>query len=331
MGGLGFRDMHTFNLAMLSRQGWRIIQQPDNLCARILKARYFPSGSALDAVAHDGISYAWRSILQGIDVVKQGYIWRVGDGTNINIWRDPWIPRPWSRRVITPRGASLLTHVNELLCPITGAWDEQLIRETFCAEDARYILQIPVREGVQDFFAWHFDPKGVHSVRSAYKLLAQIKKQQRNGAPGTSTESEGRLDGCSDQSWKRIWRLPCPAKLQMFVWRLRHESLALCANLKRRGMQLESMACFVCGRGEEDGGHLFIKCKAVKEAWRQLGLEQERRQLETIGDVHAMLDSLWGLAEKKRVLIITFWWHWWNNRNRIREGDPSAQPSEIVR
>lgn len=91
------------------------------------------------------------------------------------------------------------------------------------------------------------------------------------------------------------------------------------------------MACFVCGRGEEDGGHLFIKCKAVKEAWRQLGLEQERRQLETIGDVHAMLDSLWGLAEKKRVLIITFWWHWWNNRNRIREGDPSAQPSEIVR
>ncbi|KAE8770390.1 Glutamyl-tRNA reductase 1, chloroplastic [Hordeum vulgare] len=91
-------------------------------------------------------------------------------------------------------------------------------------------------------------------------------------------------------------------------------------------MKLESMACFVCGRG-----HLFIKCKAVKEAWRQLGLEQERRQLESIRDVHAMLDSLWGLAEKKRVLIITFWWHWWNNRNRIREGDPSAQPTEIVR
>ncbi|KAE8816381.1 Glutamyl-tRNA reductase 1, chloroplastic [Hordeum vulgare] len=44
-----------------------------------------------------------------------------------------------------------------------------------------------------------------------------------------------------------------------------------------------------------------------------------------------MLDSLWGLAEKKRVLIITFWWHWWNNRNRVRDGDPSAQPSEIVR
>uniref|UniRef100_A0A8I6XTR8 Reverse transcriptase domain-containing protein n=1 Tax=Hordeum vulgare subsp. vulgare TaxID=112509 RepID=A0A8I6XTR8_HORVV len=86
MGGLGVRDMHTFNLAMLSRQGWRIIQNPYSLCAGILKARYFPYCSALEAVAHDGISYSWRSILQGLDVVKQGYIWRVGDGTSINIW-----------------------------------------------------------------------------------------------------------------------------------------------------------------------------------------------------------------------------------------------------
>ena len=58
VGGLGFRDMHQFNLAMLSRQGWRIVQNPTSLCARILKARYFPDCLALEAVAHDGISYS---------------------------------------------------------------------------------------------------------------------------------------------------------------------------------------------------------------------------------------------------------------------------------
>ncbi|KAI4993303.1 hypothetical protein ZWY2020_007616 [Hordeum vulgare] len=43
-----------------------------------------------------------------------------------------------------------------------------------------------------------------------------------------------------------------------------------------------------------------------------------------------MLESLWGLDEKKRILIITFWWHSWNNRNKIREGEPAVQAEEIA-
>src|SRR4051812_46816400 len=80
----------------------------------------------LDAEPKEGISYSWRSIIQGLELIKQGYIWRIGDGTNVKIWTDPWIPRAWSRRVITPKGANLMTHVNELMCPITGGWDERL-------------------------------------------------------------------------------------------------------------------------------------------------------------------------------------------------------------
>ena len=107
LGGLGFRDMHSFNIAMLSRQIWRLIQNPESLCAQILKARYFPHTHVLDAVPKDGISYSWRSLLHGLQLFKEGYLWRIGDGNQVRIWSDPWLPRPWSRKIVTPRGACL--------------------------------------------------------------------------------------------------------------------------------------------------------------------------------------------------------------------------------
>ena len=49
--------LHLFNLAMLARQGWRIVQNPDSLCAQILMAKYGSSGSLLSAREGSGISY----------------------------------------------------------------------------------------------------------------------------------------------------------------------------------------------------------------------------------------------------------------------------------
>ena len=56
-GGLGFRDIHAFNLAMLAKQGWRFVQDPNSLCARILGAKYFPNGDILSATARNNMSY----------------------------------------------------------------------------------------------------------------------------------------------------------------------------------------------------------------------------------------------------------------------------------
>jgi hypothetical protein len=37
LGRMGFRDLRLFNLAMLGKQGWRLMEHPDSLCARVLK------------------------------------------------------------------------------------------------------------------------------------------------------------------------------------------------------------------------------------------------------------------------------------------------------
>ncbi|KAK1660258.1 hypothetical protein QYE76_048417 [Lolium multiflorum] len=38
-------------------------------------------------------SKTWHAIEYGLELLKQGVIWRVGNGAQIRAWRDPWIPR----------------------------------------------------------------------------------------------------------------------------------------------------------------------------------------------------------------------------------------------
>ena len=84
-GGLGFRDLYLFNKAMLARQAWRLLVKPETLCAQVLRAKYFKNTSLLLCTAREGISYSWRSILQGIELLKHGLIWRIGNGDHVNI------------------------------------------------------------------------------------------------------------------------------------------------------------------------------------------------------------------------------------------------------
>ena len=74
-------------------------------------------------------------------------------GVTIRIWDDPWLPRGWTRRSITPREQNLLTKVNDLINPITEQRDKELVIQTSW-EDAEAIL--PVHVGMDDVLAWHY-------------------------------------------------------------------------------------------------------------------------------------------------------------------------------
>jgi hypothetical protein len=92
-GGIGFRDLKVFNQALLARQAWRLIQFSDSLCARLLKAKYFPSANLLDTAFIQNASPTWQGIEFGLKLLKKGAIWRIGLGSSARIFRDNWIPR----------------------------------------------------------------------------------------------------------------------------------------------------------------------------------------------------------------------------------------------
>ncbi|GAU44727.1 hypothetical protein TSUD_88120 [Trifolium subterraneum] len=76
-GGLGFCDFQKFNMAMVAKQGWKFLNNPNSLVARIFKARYFPRSSFLDSCLGTNPSFIWRSIWKSRQVWLQGCRWSI--------------------------------------------------------------------------------------------------------------------------------------------------------------------------------------------------------------------------------------------------------------
>ncbi|RLN24757.1 hypothetical protein C2845_PM07G05680 [Panicum miliaceum] len=161
-------------------------------------------------------------------------------------------------------------------------------------------------------------------VAEGEKARAIDKKKSCSG--GASSVGGNVL---AEKQWKGIWNLNCPGKLKHFMWRFAHNSLALRKNLEHRGMQLDTK-CVVCGRLDEDGSHLFFKCKYVKQLWRCLDMEDVRLALERADSAWEAVCFIMNLKESVQLKVINGLWHWWLERNRIREGERRRQAEELA-
>ena len=101
-GGMGFRDLSSFNQALVAKQGWRIIQVPDSLVAGVMKARYFKHSSFMEAKTGSYPSFIWRSILWEREVTEKGLRWRIGNGEQVKVYQSKWLPRPDTFKLISP-------------------------------------------------------------------------------------------------------------------------------------------------------------------------------------------------------------------------------------
>ncbi|KAE8790861.1 non-ltr retroelement reverse transcriptase [Hordeum vulgare] len=80
LGGMGFRYLEIFNLALLARHAWRTLTDYSSLSARILKAVCFPNCSMLEIELGAHPSQIWRAILDRRDILAEGIIRHIGDG-----------------------------------------------------------------------------------------------------------------------------------------------------------------------------------------------------------------------------------------------------------
>lgn len=93
LGGMNFRDLRGFNQALIAKQVWRLLIHPNSLAARFLASKYYWNDNILDANLGRKPSFLWRSLLWGRELLNLGLRFRVGNGRNISMFSDPWIPK----------------------------------------------------------------------------------------------------------------------------------------------------------------------------------------------------------------------------------------------
>uniref|UniRef100_A0A2N9FH09 Reverse transcriptase domain-containing protein n=1 Tax=Fagus sylvatica TaxID=28930 RepID=A0A2N9FH09_FAGSY len=213
---------------------WRLLTDTNSLLYRVFKAKFFPHCSILEADPKSKGSYAWQSILKARDIIKNGIVWRVGNGKTIKIWRQRWLLEDHHRRVITPIPAILAdSTVSELISPQTNHWDEPLIDSIFFPYDSMAIKSIPLSESrPEDKPFWPGTKTGQYTVRSGYKFL--------------QTEDMKTQPSCSnlkptEQMWKEL-------------------------NLKKKHV-IEDPTCELCGTLPEDILHALWVCPHAQAAW----------------------------------------------------------------
>ncbi|GJS65088.1 hypothetical protein Tco_0679652 [Tanacetum coccineum] len=156
----GFRDFEAFNTALLAKQGWRLLTNPDAFWGRILKGIYFPNSNFLVAKKGSHPSWLWSSLLHGRDLLLHGLRWQVGNGRNIYFWTHKWVPFSKDFYIRSPLGPF---HNGNTVADFIedGEWNVRLLREHISATEAEMVLQIPIsRTGSTDKLVWHFDPTG---------------------------------------------------------------------------------------------------------------------------------------------------------------------------
>lgn len=133
----------------------------------MFKSKYFPNGTIFDAKKSSGF-YAWKSTIKERGKISMGAKWRVGDGRDIWVFKDFWLPGNSGGQVTSP---PLVLDVDTCVANLIGDsvewWNTRIIDEHFSPFEAQSIKSIPLCISPQpNYLHWPFERNG--------KLLCEI-------------------------------------------------------------------------------------------------------------------------------------------------------------
>ncbi|XP_040372858.1 uncharacterized protein LOC112194030 [Rosa chinensis] len=257
LGGLGIKKSSDMNQSMLAKTGWRLFQNDSGLWASIYREKYLKRGWLFDQNYQQtkDCSSTWRSVLNGVNLLKKGLIWRVGDGRKIKFWTDVWFPPTALINYALPDS---IINIEDTVCSFwnDNGWDLNLLSDCIPTGITDQILRIPPGfDGCgDDTQIWGGTSNGSFSVKSAYNIFFEDYEQMHS-------------------PWKFIWKMQVPPKLKTFLWVLCHGKLLTNAHRVKRNLT-DDDTCPICRCNSESLSHLFKDCPAALNVWNSFTLPQ---------------------------------------------------------
>ena len=259
-GGLGLRGIQLFNQALLAKQAWRILTNPDCLLARVLLGKYCINKSFLEVQLPTVCSHGWRSILHGRELLKGNVGKAIGNGLTTRVWKDSWISLDTDTRVYGPIQEDAMDLTVSDLLTSDMQWNKSRI-EKFLPLVAKEVQMLqPGHKEAGDIYVWQPLQSGVYSTKSGYYTAAM--KDQIHVRP-----SDGSFDWIKD-----IWAEKSSPKMNLFMWSIAQEALPLGELLQKRGIQ-SGVACVRCNE-VESATHTFFNCPFAQEVWKLIPMKR---------------------------------------------------------
>ncbi|KAL6192213.1 hypothetical protein ACLB2K_038598 [Fragaria x ananassa] len=180
-GGIGFKDLHTYNKALLTKQCWKLINRPNSLWGKIMKARYFPNSNFLKAKKGSRPSWVWNSLLAGRETISEYALWQIN-----STWkkcgcldRYRWVPnsnRGLIKPIITSNRFTALAVADVI--DEDRNWNISHIEPFLEKNDATTIKAIPIGNADDDdALVWPHLKSGNYSIKSGYHKLLEFQKK----------------------------------------------------------------------------------------------------------------------------------------------------------
>ncbi|XP_057452723.1 uncharacterized protein LOC130744566 [Lotus japonicus] len=261
IGGLGFRDFKSFNMALVAKNWWRIQNFPESLLGRLFKAVYFPSGNLIDAKKGYRPSYAWSSILKTSSMIQEGSCWRIGDGEQVRIWNDNWLPSG---------------------PPIN--FRHEAVDEHHCSNFI-YTYSTAI-----DCLFWLGTADGVYTVKTGYGWLQQLATQ--------NCLSSSHEVGLEPVQWEKFWKAPSLPRVREVAWRVCTELIPVRVKLRRCDVDVHLFLSCNASRGCWFASNLGLRSLSGMKMAEFMGWVVTEMELEVVADVQRILFAMWEARNK---------------------------------
>ena len=251
--------IHEFNLALLAKKLWRLVQYPDSLVARVLKGRYYRMTSPLRAVSPSSPSYVWTSILATRKLLLLRIRQKIHSGYEVRVWEDPWIPtRPARPAIPVAPVMNPNMRVSDLINQDSKEWDEGTLEDYVHPGDIPLIRSMAISSTHRhDTFCWEYTRNGQYTVKSRYWVAQNLLKPE---------DEKVILEPSITKLQAFSWKLKARRKICHLIWQVITGQVAVTRNLVRRNMRCDNY-CPRCGEAEESVTHAIFECPPALQAW----------------------------------------------------------------